>query len=219
MKLHLGCGTRYLEGYVNIDFPPSEHTVQSNIRVDEYADITKLLYPAESADEVRSHHVFEHFSRPVALGLLCRWRDWLKPGGLLRIETPDTKASFRLMNSPFVSFDRKQQVMRHVFGSHEANWAVHWDGWYKDKFIVILEELGFLKLCFKRNKWGALRNIEVFATKTEQDLGYDDYKRVCRKILTMSTVRVKTADKRKPEGTELELLEVWIDMWDKAYKA
>lgn|GEM_PF-4874883 len=44
LELHLGCGGRHLEGYRNIDFPPSEHTVQTEIRVDEYSDIRELSH-------------------------------------------------------------------------------------------------------------------------------------------------------------------------------
>ncbi len=216
MKLHLGCGLRYLDGYINIDYQPTDHTVQSEIRADKYADIVQLSYMDCSVDEIRLHHVFEHFSRPVALALLCRWRDWLKPGGLLRIETPDAMACFNLMTSPFITFDKKQQVMRHLFGSHEAFWAVHWDGWHKKKFAVTLKMLGFDKLNFVKNKWGALRNLEVFAIKTDAEFGLIDYSRAAKELLKMSTVRV--GGKRKsPEGSELAMLEVWMHKWHEIY--
>src|SRR5712691_2949381 len=130
MKLHLGCGHYYLEGYVNVDYPPADHSVQKTLRADLFRDLTTLSYPRGTVEEIRLHHVFEHFSRPVALALLCRWRDWLAPGGKLRIETPDLKASAWLLVSPFVCYEDKQEVIRHLFGSHEAHWAVHWDGWY-----------------------------------------------------------------------------------------
>ena len=81
MKLHLGCGHYYLEGYTNVDYPPSEHSVQQSIKADLFCDLATLRYAAGSVDEIRLHHVFEHFPRPAALALLCRWRDWLVPGG------------------------------------------------------------------------------------------------------------------------------------------
>ncbi len=73
LKLHLGCGEKYLEGYVNIDFPQSEHSVLTP-KVDMYHDIRTLQYPDNSVDEIQSHHLFEHFSRTDALKLLFRWR-------------------------------------------------------------------------------------------------------------------------------------------------
>jgi predicted SAM-dependent methyltransferase len=210
MKLHLGCGRQYFEGYINIDYPATEHTVQANIKVDFYADITKLSYPSSTVDEIRLHHVFEHFSRPIALALLCRWRDWLKPGGLLRIETPDAMACFKSMINPIISFDNKQQIMRHLFGSHEASWAVHCDGWYKNKFLITLQTLGFENLNFAKNEWGYLRNIEVFAYKSGKNLGFEEYTLLVQNLLQLSLVKTKIV--------ENEMLDVWMNAWRDAYK-
>ena len=154
----------------------------------------------------------------MALALLCRWRDWLKPGGELRIETPDAMGCFKLMTSPFTSFDVKQQVMRHLFGSHEAGWAVHWDGWYKEKFAITLNLLGFGDLRFVTNKRGMIRNIEVFAYKKEQDLGLQDYAVSVERLLMMSTIRIHTKDKHTAEGSELDMLKVWMHTWKEAYE-
>lgn len=216
MKLHLGCGERYFEGYVNIDYPPEKQTVIQS-KVDMYADITKLSYRKNSIEEIRLHHVFEHFDRPSALALLCRWRDFLKTGGLLHIETPDAMACFKQMLSPFYSFDQKQQIERHLFGSHEASWAVHWDGWYEDKYRYTLSLLGFENISFKRNRWGVTRNIEVYARKSYKKITKKEYQEISQKILTHSTVRVKTKDKLIPEGSELKTVKAWMNIWENMY--
>jgi len=88
MKLHLGCGGKYLEGYVNIDFPSNEKTI-AKVKADLYQDIRELEYKDGSIEEIRSHHLFEHFSRVEALKLLLKWQRWLKIEGKLIIETPD----------------------------------------------------------------------------------------------------------------------------------
>jgi len=217
MKLHLGCGMRYLDGYTNVDFPISEQTVQSNIKADLCCDINSLHYPPNSIEEIRLHHLFEHFSRPVALALLCKWRDWLRSGGLLRIETPDAMACCKLLASWFVSYDQKQQILRHLFGSHEAAWAVHCDGWYEEKFSNTLAALGYERLYFSRNSWGKLRNIEVQALKSDRSFDLQTYTDAVTRLLLSSTVRVKTRDKGTPEGSEEEMLQVWKMAWEKAY--
>lgn len=216
-KLHLGCGQIYLKGYTNIDYPPSNQSVQ-RVKADRYADIAELDYPKKSIDEIRLHHVFEHFDRPTALALLCRWREWLKPGGLLRLETPDTTASCKLMVSPRLSYPTKQQIMRHLYGSHEAKWAAHRDGWYKEKYLHVLKKLGYENIRFKYNRWGYLRNIEVRAYRSNENVSSRDYKNRSRKILISSTIRVNTIEKFVPGGTERTLLQYWLKVWQKKYE-
>jgi len=148
LKLHLGCGEKYLEGYVNIDYPPEEHTVMS-VKADVYQDIRTLNYKENSVDEVRSHHLFEHFSRAEALELLVRWRGWLKPGGRMLIETPDFEESIRAYLYANTR-KRKMELGRHIFGSQEAGWAYHYDFWDKQKFKFVLGKMGFKKIRVRR---------------------------------------------------------------------
>lgn len=219
-KLHLGCGTRYLEGYVNIDHPPSEHTVQHALVADRYADINDLHYPAGTIDEVRLHHVFEHFPRQIALALLCQWTDWLRPGGVLRIETPDVMASAWALISPLTSDRVRHQILRHLFGSHEASWAAHWDGWYKHRFKETLSALGYRKIRFARNRWGATRNIEVLAIRGDEKFSEEDYRVVVEKLLTKSLVTHRSKWRRNLVAeSEQSMLGVWMREWEHAYKS
>ena len=219
-RLHLGCGRLYLDGYVNVDYPPSEHTVQADLSADLYCDLAKMQRPRGSASEIRLHHVFEHFPRTTALALLCRWREWLVPGGTLRIETPDVQASAWLLLSPFTGYSGKQEVIRHLFGSHESHWAVHWDGWYGKRFRRTLEALGFTRIRLKKTHWGHLRNIEVTAERDECDLDHDALRGAVRELLALSMVHTPRRWIVRPPSispSELELLEVWMQAWERSY--
>ncbi|MEK7174242.1 MAG: glycosyltransferase [Patescibacteria group bacterium] len=148
MKLHLGCGEKYLPGYVNIDHPATEHTV-IDVRADIYADIRTLSYAENSIEEIRNHHMFEHFTRTEALKLLLTWRRWLMPDGRLVIETPDFAASVRAYVRAW-SRRRRLQLGRHIFGSQEAAWANHLDFWDEGKFRFVLTRLGFKNIRVRR---------------------------------------------------------------------
>lgn len=165
LKLHLGCGEVNLPDYLNIDFPPTQHTVQVSQAAQVFADITQLRFASGQIAEVRLHHVFEHFDRPTALALLAAWQQWLAPDGIITIETPDFNASAQLMFSPELSLQQKQSVLRHLFGSHEASWAVHYDGWYEEKYRWILTELGYEVVKVEHSKWQLTRNVTVVARK------------------------------------------------------
>jgi len=140
-KLHLGCGEKYLEGYLNIDFPDTEQNIIKT-KADIYADMRTLAYPDNSVDEIRSHHLFEHFRRADAIALLMRWRRWLKPGGRLVIETPDFLGCAAAYAAALTQ-KRRMEIGRHMMGSQEAHWAIHYDFWDAPKFKYIFSECGF----------------------------------------------------------------------------
>ena len=161
-RLHLGCGERYLEGYVNIDFPSTLHTILQP-RVEMYADITQLEFKDESIVEIRSHHVFEHFDFPTALRLLIQWHRWLVCGGSLIIETPDFEASAKLILKG--SLQEAMVAARHLYGSQEAAWAYHRDAWWPEKFKFYSERLGFSRIQFKKSNWRGTDNVTATAEK------------------------------------------------------
>lgn len=164
-RLHLGCGERYLEGYINIDFPLTEHSVQKKSVADEYHDIKLLQYPSGSINEIRLHHVFEHFDRPTACALIASWNSWLPIDGVLHIEVPDFERTAKIALSHFTKKAIKKVAIRHIFGSHEAAWAIHAEGYGEWMVNDILGAFGFIVNKVKKNKWKNTYNIEVFALK------------------------------------------------------
>ncbi len=209
-RLHLGCGQIYLPGYVNIDFPQSRHTVQKDTKVDLYADINKLRYKPNSIDEIRLHHVFEHFERPVACALLVSWRSWLTKGGRLRIEVPDFDRTALNVVNLFSSFRTKAVALRHIFGSNEASWAVHYEGWSTDRLKRILEVIGFRVGKVKKNSWKGTYNIDITATKTASLFKETDYFQRTKEYLGNFLLDGSDGEKR--------ILDVWMQKYNKQIK-
>lgn len=203
MKLHLGCGERYLKGYCNIDFPSTEHTIQKTSVADEYANIPDLKYENNSIAEVRLHHVFEHFDRAQACGLIATWHFWLKEGGVLHIEVPDFFRTVLAYLSPLNSFHEKMVGIRHIFGSQEASWAVHFDGYDIARFKKMFELFGFEIIEKKKSSWMGTYNIEIIAKKTEKVFSKDEYQEAAKVYLSQFCL----------DGSESEkiMLEVWMN--------
>jgi hypothetical protein len=165
-RLHLGCGDVYLRGYLNVDYPPGLGVASGASRPDLAADIVTLDAPERALAEVRLHHVFEHFERAVALALLVRWFEWLEPGGVLTVETPD----FERCVEGFADRSPEEQsiILRHLFGSQEAPWARHLDGWSARRFREVLARLGFERIdtgATVSDERGLLVNVLVRAEK------------------------------------------------------
>jgi predicted SAM-dependent methyltransferase len=165
MRLHLGCGQRYFDGYINIDYPLTEHSVQKTSVADEFANLFELNYVSNSINEIRLHHVFEHFSRAQACAMLTSWNSWLVKDGVLHIEVPDFYRTARAALNPFTSMSKKFVALRHIFGSQEAHWAVHYEGYSKYLLVSMLELFGFEIKDFRYNNWLGTYNIEVIAIK------------------------------------------------------
>ena len=83
IKLHLGCGSRYLKGYIHIDLDTHPH-------IDYNHDIKTLpMFDDESVDVIYSCGTFVYFDREEAPAVLKEWQRVLKPGGILRTSVPD----------------------------------------------------------------------------------------------------------------------------------
>jgi predicted SAM-dependent methyltransferase len=82
MKLHLGCGPRYIPGFVHVDAQPALH-------VDIVGPVEDLPMEDASVSLIYASHVLEHFGRYAYRAVLAEWFRVLKPGGILRLSVPD----------------------------------------------------------------------------------------------------------------------------------
>ena len=90
IKLHLGCGKRYIPGFVHIDAVELPH-------VDFVQDIRVLgNIKDESASLVYACQVIEYFDREELPDVLREWRRVLRPNGVLRLSVPDFAVITRL---------------------------------------------------------------------------------------------------------------------------
>jgi len=87
--LHLGCGPKYLAGFVNID---------GNLfnKLDLWLDVRNgLPFAANSADSIYSTHMFEHFYSDELDILLRECVRVLKPGGGIRLIVPNLESAIK----------------------------------------------------------------------------------------------------------------------------
>lgn len=87
VRLHLGCGKRYLPGFIHVDLLPYDH-IDYNCDVSDMKDV----FSDRVADEVYACHILEHIPRCKTLSVLSEWNRVLKEGGLLRVCVPDFQA-------------------------------------------------------------------------------------------------------------------------------
>ncbi|HLP75745.1 MAG TPA: glycosyltransferase, partial [Candidatus Paceibacterota bacterium] len=115
---------------------------------------------------------------------MIRWHETLKVGGRLHIETPDLEGCAKQLVSN-IPFQVKQVVIRHCFGSQEAGWANHYDGWTTERYRHVLGQMGF-SVQTKNWSWSHpphLANVEAMATKT-RNLSRAELLAVADQILT-----------------------------------
>ena len=86
LKLHLGCGKRFLPGFVHVDRADFPH-------IDFRCGVDSLpMFESDAAELIYASHMLEYFDRIEALQVLGEWRRVLCPGGLLRLAVPDFDA-------------------------------------------------------------------------------------------------------------------------------
>lgn len=84
MKLHLGCGSNYIEGWLNIDLDSPLADIHADFR-------DPLPYPDKSVDFIFTEHFIEHISLDEGILFLKECYRVLKKGATLRLSTPDLR--------------------------------------------------------------------------------------------------------------------------------
>ena len=92
MKIHVGCGEKYLPGFKHIDARNFEHV---DYVTDDLSNLS--MFDDNTIDEIYACHLLEHFTREeISNGeILTEWYRVLKSGGILRIAVPNFSISIK----------------------------------------------------------------------------------------------------------------------------
>ena len=149
MKLHLGCGKRFIPGFVHIDAVEYPH-------IDHVATIDHLSFiPDLSVDLIYNCHVLEHFKRNDVVRVLREWRRVLKPGGILRISVPD----FASLCNVYQKEKRMDLVIGALFGRQDYLYNIHYNVFDFASLSSQLVQAGFVDV--RRYDWRDTEHAQI----------------------------------------------------------
>jgi predicted SAM-dependent methyltransferase len=154
MKLHIGCGKKYLSGYKHLDVIPYEH-------VDFECDARKLdIIETGSVSEIYACHIMEHVERNEVVGVLREWYRVLEPKGVIRIAVPD----FESIAQEYLANRDLSRFQGLLYGGQTYDYNFHHVAFDFSSFKGLLESAGFVGV--ERYEW------QAFLPEN-----YDDYSR------------------------------------------
>ena len=136
-KLQLGCGRNWLEGWLNSDyFPRNSDILQLDVTV-------ALPFENDTFDYIFSEHVIEHISYPEGAYMLEECFRVLKPGGVLRVGTPDLAFLVNLYREDEAARHSRTQLeqefleyfLANEIKDREINAPVDFDTYLINKFV------------------------------------------------------------------------------------
>ena len=117
MKLNLGSGDKYRDGWINVDLYAG--------KADTRKDIREVAYPPESVSRIICIHTIEHITKDEGVALINRCYAWLKTGGKLEIETPN-----RLRCKELILAGKALKGAKGLMGGRSVD-KVGWHRWLK----------------------------------------------------------------------------------------
>ena len=158
VRLHLGCGTVKLDGWINVDGEYMSSDPEVAIH-----DITKSFPIADNiVDQILTVHVIEHLSRQFIMPMFKEFYRICKPGGSVAMEWPDLlKMCKEVVSNPdcFWTTD-KRLVKRTISGIYgdSARYPdpvmLHKWGYSAESMCRLLTEAGFINATVEPNQFG-----------------------------------------------------------------
>lgn len=167
-KLQIGCGANHLDGWLNSGIGLRE------CRAGIYLDAGKH-FPLQDAsfDYIFSEHLFEHLTYPQALNMLKESYRVLKPGGVMRVATPNLRFLMGLYQDPekplhkrYIEFTAKNGELPptavFVINRFHTAWG-HQIIYDRETLAKLLEQTGFKDVCsceVSQSEHPALKDVE-----------------------------------------------------------
>ncbi|RLA80157.1 MAG: methyltransferase [Epsilonproteobacteria bacterium] len=138
-KLHLGCGSKYIPGFLHCDLANYEH-------IDYKQDMRDLsIFEDNSIDLIYCCHALEYFDRHQVVLVLKEWFRVLKKGGILRLAVPDFEAIVKVYLK-YQDLDH-QGILGPLYGkwqnSNSEENLYHKTTWDLKSLTKVLKDLGF----------------------------------------------------------------------------
>ena len=136
MKLHLGCGKRYLEGYIHVDIAEFEH-IDYQLPIDDLS-----TFKDNTVEEIYASHVLEYFDRNDVISVLTEWKRVLKTSGILRLAVPN----FPKLVEVYQSSKDLSSILGPLYGKWDIGnqeFIYHKTVYDENSLKNLLEEVGF----------------------------------------------------------------------------
>ncbi|MEW5867343.1 MAG: HAD-IIIA family hydrolase [Bacillota bacterium] len=132
VRLNLGCGCDYRDGYVNVD-------IRTTVRTDICCSVDRLPFPDCNADYIVAKDVLEHFGRLEVESVLKEWVRVLKPQGEIEIITPNLEA----ICSGYLRGDfGTERLVELLYGTQDYPENTHKAGFDLKSMAVLMEKCG-----------------------------------------------------------------------------
>lgn len=149
LKLHLGCGKKYFDGFINVD---------SNIfqKSDMWLDVRQgLPFPSETVEFIYTSNFLEHFYTDESDFILRECLRVLKKEGGMRIVAPNLENAIRAYINNQLDWFSDWPIKYASAGGRFSN-LVFCHGQHRNTFDFsyleeILRHVGFLKIIKKGN--------------------------------------------------------------------
>lgn len=141
VNLHLGCGKKFIPGFVHIDVRKFDHS-------DYVCQLDRLkMFGDNTVDLIYCSHVLEHFKRYECEGALKEWHRILKPCGVLRLAVPDFEAIVEV----YRKYKDVELLMGLLYGGQDYQYNYHHVVFDFEYLSKLLTRVGFTDI--RRYDW------------------------------------------------------------------
>ncbi len=153
VKLNLGCSIRKFHGWTNID-----------ARQEVFPDIIDNVFILESVEDssvdlIYASHLLEHVKRKEVKSVLLRWKELLRPNGVLRLSVPD----FEKVIKYYLLTADLEKLHGLLHGGQRNEYDIHYITFDFKLLKRLLTEVGF-----------AEEDIRIYSFKETEHFFIDD---------------------------------------------